>query len=423
MSPSAISRRSLLAVAGVAAAALALPACSKATAGAVTTIRLQQGKPEVVDYFNGLIKDFETKNPDIRVVQDFNGGNWVPGLIRDDPADVVTNAYSVTAADFAKKGIFADLSDLPAAAMADPKALELINSFGQYKGTELSALPFSLAAAGVIYNVELFSKHKVDVPTTLSEFLAACQTFTAAGITPIYGTFKDSWTLGQPYGYVSGGTVDLADFFSRMPTTAADLKNNPEVSFTGDFKIATEKFLKVLGFMQKDAGSRAYTDGNAAFAKGGSAMYMQGPWALSELTTINPAIKLGTFPLPMSEDPSVTQAQVTLDMTFSIARSTPRIDAAKRFISYLMEPAVVNAYNNKFSAFSPLKGAEKTTNEQVAGLQPFITDGKYYLNVTNYFPPAITLNNYFQTLALNKNADAFLRTLDDSWHRVAARNA
>ena len=43
--------------------------------------------------------------------------------------------------------------------------------------------------------------------------------------------------------------------------------------------------------------------------------------------------------------------------------------------------------------------------------------------MTNYFPPAITLNNYFQTLALNKNDDAFLTTLDDSWHRVAARNA
>ncbi|WP_225437388.1 ABC transporter substrate-binding protein [Arthrobacter sedimenti] len=389
----------------------------------MTTIRLQQNKPEVVDYFNTLIKDFETKNPDIRVVQDFNGGNWVPGLIRDNPADVVTNAYSVTTADFAHKGIFADLSDLPAAALADPKALELINSFGRYNDSELSALPFSLAAAGVIYNIELFAKYNVDVPTTWSSFLAACQTFQDAGLTPIYGTFKDSWTLGQPYGYVSGGNVDLADFFSRMPLTAQDLKNNPEVSFSRDFKTATENFLTVLGFMQKDAGGRSYTDGNAAFAKGSAAMYMQGPWALSELTTINAGLKLGTFALPMSEDPGETQAQVTLDMTFSITRSSPRIEAAKRFVNYLMDPAVVTAYNDKFSAFSPLKGAAETANPQVAGLQPLISAGKYYLNMTNYFPPAITLNNYFQTLALNRNADAFLTTLDDAWHRVAARNA
>ena len=419
----AINRRKLLTLTGAAIAGLALPGCSPAKADSITTIRLQQGKPEVVDYFNTLIRDFEAKNPDIRVVQDFNGGNWVPGLIRDNPADVLTNAYSVTTADFTKKGIFADLSDLPAAANADPKALELINSFGRYKDTELSALPFSLAAAGVIYNKDLFTKHAVAVPATWSEFVAACQTFAAAGLTPVYGTFKDSWTLGQPYGYVTGGTVDLADFFSRMPSTAQDLKTGQDVSFAMDFKPATEKFLQILGFTQKDAGSRGYTDGNAAFAKGDSAMYMQGPWALSELTTINPALSLGTFALPCSEDPAQTQAQATLDMTISIARSTPRMEAAKRFVSYLMEPSVVNAYNKKFSAFSPLKGAEPTTNPQIAGLQPLISDGKYYLNMTNYFPPAITYNNYFQTLALNRNTDAFLTTLDDAWHRVASRNA
>ncbi|WP_231687153.1 ABC transporter substrate-binding protein [Arthrobacter alpinus] len=423
MSPSGLTRRKLLSMAAVAAVGLALPACSGTSADTITTIRLQQNKPEVVEYFNALIKDFESKNPDIRVVQDFNAGNWVPGLIRDNPADVVTNAYSVTVADFTKKGIFADLSDLPAAAMADPKSLELIKSFGQYQDSELSALPFSLAAAGVIYNKALFDQHGVDVPTTWSEFLGACTTFQAAGLTPIYGTFKDSWTLGQPYGYASGGTVDLADFFSRMPLTAEDLKSDPTVSFSSDFKIATDKFLKILGFMQKDAGSRSYTDGNAAFAKGGAAMYMQGPWALSELTTINPDLKVGTFALPMSEDPTETKAQVTLDMTFSIVRSTPRLEAAKRFVSYLMDPAVVNAYNTKFSAFSPLKEATVNANPQISGLQPLITSGKYYLNVTNYFPPAITLNNYFQTLALNRNDKAFLTTLDDAWHRVATRNA
>ncbi|MGA7204583.1 MAG: extracellular solute-binding protein [Specibacter sp.] len=423
MMAASLSRRKLFALAGAGAAGLALPGCSPAKAGAVTTIRLQQGKPEVVDYFNGLIKTFEAKNPDIRVIQDFNAGNWVPGLIRNNPSDVVINAYSVTTADFTKKGIFADLSDLSAAANADPKALELVNSFGRYKDNELSALPFSLAAAGVIYNKDIFAKHNVAVPTTWSGFTAACKRFAAAGVTPIYGTFKDSWTLGQPYGYAAGSSTDLADFFARMPKTNSDVKNGADVSFATDFKDTTDKFLTLLSFMQKDAGSRAYTDGNAAFAKGAAAMYMQGPWALSELATINPKLNVGTFALPGTENPADTQAQVTLDMTLSIARTSPRMAEAKRFVSFLMDPAVVNAYNSKFSAFSPLKDAAKTTNPQIAALQPLIADGKYYLNVTNYFPPAITLNNYFQTLALNRDAGAFLTTLDDAWHRVAVRNA
>lgn len=417
------SRRSLLSLAGAAGVALAVPSCSTARAGAITTLRLQQGKPEVVDYFNTLITDFEAKNPDIRVVQDFNTGNWVPGLIRDDPADIVTNAYSVTTADFTNKGIFADLSGLPAAQLVDPKALELINSFGQYNGTELSALPFSLAAAGVIYNKDIFARHGVEVPTTWSEFIRVCKKLKAAGTTPIYATYKDSWTLGQPYGYVAGGSVDLAGFFARMPKTNDDVKVGTGASFAADFMGPTDKFLQILSHAQPGAGSRAYTDGNAAFAKGAAAMYLQGPWALSELTTINPKINVGTFALPCTENPADTQAQVTLDITISIARNSPRIEAAKKFVGYLMQPSVVSAYNQKFSAFSPQKGAAATANAQIAELQPLIAEGKYYLNFTNYFPPAVTLNNYFQTLALDKNAPAFLTTLDDAWHRVAVRNA
>lgn len=423
MTASLLTRRSLFRTAGVAAAGLALAGCAPSGGSSPTTLRLLQNKPEVVEYFNGLIKAFEAKNPDIRVVQDFNAGNWVPGLIRNDPPDVVTNSYSVTTADFTEKGIFADLSGLPAARSADPKALELVNAFGQYKGSELSALPFSLAAAGVIYNKDIFAAHGVGVPTTWTEFIRACETFKAAGVTPIYGTFKDSWTLGQPFGYVAGGSLDLAEFFSQMPKTADDLKATPKVSFAADFKPAAQKFLTLLSYTQKDAGSRSYTDGNAAFAKGAAAMYMQGPWALSELTTANPKINVGTFALPVSENPRDTKAQVTLDMTLSIARMSPRLDAAKRFVSFLMEASVVNAYNTKFSAFAPITDPARTNNPEIAGLQPLIADGSYYLNVTNYFPPAVTYNNYFQTLALNRDAGAFLSTLDDAWQRVAARNA
>ena len=422
MSRAPLARRRLLQLAGLGAAALALPSCASSNTG-TTTLRLLQNKPEVVGYFNGLIKDFEAKNPDIKVVQDFNGGNWVPGLIRDDPADVVTNAYSVTTADFTKKGIFADLSGLPATRAADPQALQLVNSFGRYRGTELSALPFSLAAAGVIYNKDLFSLHGVEVPTTWSEFVAACETFQRAKVTPIYATFKDSWTLGQPFGYATGGSIDLAGFFAQMPKTDDDVKAGSAVTFSKDFKVATKKMLTVLSYTQKDAGSRGYTDGNATFAKGGAAMYFQGPWALSELTTINPKVNVGTFAMPLTDDPGDTMAQVTLDMTLSIARSSPHKEAARRFVNFLMEPEVVTAYNNKFSAFSPLKGAAASTNPQIAQLAPLIAQGRYYLNVTNYFPPAITLNNYLQTLSLNKNGDAFLTTLDDAWQRVAVRNA
>ena len=108
----------MLRAAGLAGAAAVLP-LTGCGAGAnpskqdgVTTLRFMQNKPEVVDYFNQVIKDFEALNPDIRVIQDFNEGNFVPGLVRNDPPDVVTRGFAQATADFVKKGIFADLAGL-----------------------------------------------------------------------------------------------------------------------------------------------------------------------------------------------------------------------------------------------------------------------------------------------------------------------
>src|SRR5688572_26333365 len=194
-----VSRRALLKAVGLGGAAAMLPltgcGASPGAQNGVTTLRFMQNKPEVVAYFNQVIKDFEALNPDIRVIQDFNEGNFVPGLVRNDPPDVVTRGFAQATADFVRKGVFADLSGMPVAATINPEIQDLVSSWGQYNGNETSALPFSLAAAGVIYNRDIFAAKGVQVPTTWDEFMAACETFKAAGITPIYGTFKDNWTL------------------------------------------------------------------------------------------------------------------------------------------------------------------------------------------------------------------------------------
>lgn len=143
-----VGRRALLKFAGLAGAAAMFPlagcGATPSTQNGVTTLRFMQNKPEVVAYFNQVIKDFEALNPDIRVIQDFNEGNFVPGLVRNDPPDVVTRGFAQATADFVKKGIFADLSDMPVAATIDPKIQELISSWGPVRwerGQRAALLP------------------------------------------------------------------------------------------------------------------------------------------------------------------------------------------------------------------------------------------------------------------------------------------
>lgn len=415
-------------MAGLAGAAAILPlagcASSAAQQGGVTTLRFMQNKPEVVGYFNQVIKEFEALNPDIHVIQDFNEGNFVPGLVRNDPPDVVTRGFAQATGDFVRKGIFADLAELPEASTVDPKIQELVNSWGQYNGHEISALPFSLAAAGVIFNRDIFDAHGVDVPTTWEAFVAACEKFKAAGITPIYGTFKDPWTLSQGmFDYVAGGFLDTAEFFRRLNAKGADISAGAAESFTSNFRPALPKMLQLASFTQNGASSKNYSDGNAAFAKGQAAMYLQGPWALSPLLAANKDIRLGTFPLPVTNNPADTKARVNVDMALSITRNTPNMAAARRFVAFLMEPAVVNAYNEKHAAFSPLKDAPPVTNPQITGLAESVSNARFYQGASTYFPPSVPLHNYIQSFVYSRNADQFLAALDDEWRRVAERTA
>ena len=52
--------------------------------------------------------------------------------------------------------------------------------------------------------------------------------------------------------------------------------------------------LQLAAFSQNGAASKNYADGNAAFAKGQAAMYLQGPWALSQLVAANKNVRLGS---------------------------------------------------------------------------------------------------------------------------------
>ncbi|MDQ0677449.1 raffinose/stachyose/melibiose transport system substrate-binding protein [Arthrobacter pascens] len=423
-----LTRRSLLRATGLAGAAAILPLTGCGTNASqqngITTLRFMQNKPEVVDYFNQVIKDFEALNPDIRVIQDFNEGNFVPGLVRNDPPDVVTRGFAQATADFVKKGIFADLSDLPAASTINPEMQELISSWGRYNGNETSALPFSVAAAGVIYNRDIFEAHGVSVPTTWDEFVAACETFKAAGTVPVYGTYKDPWTLAQGmFDYVAGGSLDVAEFFANLTAAGADVSTAAPESFTNNFGPALPKMLQLTSYSQGGAESKNYADGNAAFAKGQAAMYLQGPWALSQLVAARPEIRLGTFPLPVTNNPEETKARVNVDMALSIARNTPNMAAAQRFVGYLLEPAVVNTYNEKNAAFSPLKDAPAVTNPQISGLNDSIKEARYFQGAVTYFPPSVPVNNYIQSFVYSKNGDQFLSALDDEWRRVAERTA
>ncbi|MGJ9403978.1 ABC transporter substrate-binding protein [Arthrobacter sp. KK5.5] len=416
------SRRAFLAGLG-GAAALGMAGCGGA-ASATSEVRFFQSKPEVIPYFADLLGDFAAEHPGIRPVHEIGGslGGLAGTFVRNDPPDLGCLNYNYEMANFRARGELSNLADLPQSRAISPLVQDLVDLYPGFEG-QTSVMPYSMMAASVIYNRDLFEKHDVAVPTTHSEFIAACKTFEAADVTPIYSTFGDAWTVMQGLvDYSIGGMVDVIDFYSKMREQGADVTPDSPVSFSRVFREPLEKMLEIAAYSNADAAGRKYGDGNVAFANGGAAMYLQGPWALLELEKLNPDIRVGTFPLPMTEDAADNKVRVNLDLSLWIPEKSNRKEEARTLLRFLTQPAVQDAYNAHALGFGVRKDAPPVEDERLLEMQPYVDRGAFYQGASQGVPRTIPFESYSQAIVYGADLENTLRTLDADWARLARRS-
>jgi raffinose/stachyose/melibiose transport system substrate-binding protein len=424
-----LSRRSMMKALGVGTAALAGPgllaACGNAGAATTTNIVFEETKPEVVPYFNSLVAKFNATHPHVVVTHDFTS-SLIADFVRGTPPAIDCDNYNLTTSIFVARGVLANLASLPQAKTINPDIQALVSQYGSYHG-ETSVLPFSVAAEGVIYNIELFDKVGVSaVPTTWTEFITVCEKFKSANITPIYQTYGDTWTTQQGlFDYTVGGMIDVASFYKQLNAEGTNLGPNSAVSFEKDFTAPCQRMLSLSPYFNKNPIADHYADGNLAFASGQAGMYMQGPWAVGEVLAINSKLKMGTFPLPATDDPSQTKCRVNLDLAIWLPRSQPSSQraAALEFLDYLMQPSIMNAYNQANLAFSPLKDAPPQTSPIVSGLNPYVRSGRFYQGAGTYVPITIPVSNFIQEMMLTGSVSGFTSSMDGAFKRLAIRTS
>ncbi len=415
--------RALRAVAAGFALVLAGSLLSGCSSDGRETIRFTFSKREALDFMNGVVDAYNASQDRVRVEMDTSGVDVVSAsFVRGNPPDIMLANYNYETARFVQRCALSDLTDTTAASTTRDDLRGLMDQYGSCPG-RISALPYSVMAASVIYNKDLFAKAGVDVPTTWDELLAACAKLKAAGITPFYATFKDDWTVGQGwYDYAVGGAVDVVDFFNRLAAEGADVGPDSATSFEKDFSSPVEKMTQLTSqFVNTDAPSRGYGDGNLAFAKGEAAMYLQGPWAFSEIAKTSPDMNLGTFPLPMTDDPSDRRVRVNMDLAAMIPEGSRHKDAARDFLEYLYRPQTIEAYNTSQLGFTPTKDAPAPDDPRIAGMIPFYTAGKVYQGPSVLVPKTIPVFNYVQAVVLGASPQGTLRTMDADWARLAFR--
>lgn len=423
-------------------------------------LTLLENKPEVIQYFQqSIVRPFNRQyRGDIQVTQNSSTTPLTPQFVRGDPPDLACYNFQLEAANFLQRGALSDLSDvydlaglkLKAAGktpgsehlltkQVKPTMQSLVDKFATWKD-QTCAMPFSVAAASVLYRPDLFEKHDVSVPTTWTELIAACEKFKAAGVTPIYFTDMDLWTLQQGvFDYCIGGTVDIrdphtsdpvGDYFTELRRHGGDVTKDSDWSFSKNFADGCSKMLQLYRYRNTLAPSLGYNIGNSQFFNGkGAAMYLQGPWALLPLGQANPLGKqMKTFALPCTDDPARTRVRVNLDLAMWIPNDSGQQDAARTMLAWLMQPSVMDAYNKQALATGVRTDSPEQSDPRVSGIAPYVTKGKTYQGATTFISTTISGGNWLQAMLLDgrdnsSNINQFLNKLDSAWANRARRAA
>lgn len=421
---SARRRRSVrLAALGLGATLIASALVGCAPGSGAERVHFTFSKREALYFMSEVVSDYNASQDEYEVEMDTSGVDVISAsFVRGNPPDLMLANYNQEVARFVQRCALKDLSETDAATTIRDDLQPLLEQYGVCEG-RTTALPYSVMGASVIYNTEIFAQQGLEVPQTWTELIEVCDALKAAGIAPFYATFADAWTANQGwFDYSVGGSIDVLEFYEQLAEEGDDVGPDSEVSFEKDFLEPVEKMqLLAKEYTQQGAGSRGYDAGNVAFAKGEGAMLLQGPWAFSEIAKTSPDLELGTFPLPMTEDPADLKVRVNMDLVTMIPEEAANPDGAFDFLEFLFEPERIQAYNESQLGFVPTTTGEAPSDPRVAGMVAYYEQGAVYQGPGVLNPRAIPTENYSQALVLGQDATDVLRTMDADWARLAFR--
>lgn len=384
---------------------------TKAASGEKVSIEFFQYKREAQTTFDTLIQKFQLANPDITITQNApaDAGTVIKTRVAsgDVPTIIAVGADNLYT-DLAKAGTYVDLTNAPELQNVQPAYVDTIKAVSGLD--KVYAIPYAANADAVIYNKKIFADNGVAIPKTWEEFIAAAEKFKAAGITPFYFTFGESWTTLPAYNVIAANAA-APDFFKKL--------NAGETTFSKGWAESLKLFKQLLAYGHDDNMGKAYADGNTAFANGESAMYLQGVWAIAEIQKANPNIDLGIFPYPVGNPAKVVSG---VDLLFSVsAKATPAQQAAAmKWIDFLMEQGNATQYITEQKCFSTIKGVSQD-EPALGGVKDAFAAGNVVDFPDHYVPSSMTLDKLIQEFYLDQDEAATLAKMDQAWTEYVGR--
>lgn len=379
-----------------------------------TVVEIVQYKPEAVKAFEALEEKFNATHDDIELKIDSPNDAMTilkTRFIREDYPDIIGIGGDINYSNFLDSDMLMDISDYAGLAdikesyLRNAKELEFVPMDGTY------AVPYMANAAGVLYNKDIFDEHGWTIPTTLDEFYALCEDIQAAGIQPLYFGFKDTWTCLAPWNAIC---IDLA------PSDICAQVNAGTAKFAEAYRPVAEVTKSLLQYAQPDPYAYSYNDACTAFARGESAMYVIGSYAVPQIKSVNPEMNIDSFVFPASNDADANILNSGNDLQWSVmAGKEDKKEAIYEVLDFLYEDENIQTYLDDQSAV-PCKTGDFELPSMLDGMKSYIENDKMADYQDHHYPSEMAVDAMIQTFLMDdsdNDLDTFLEKFDTEWVR------
>ncbi len=379
-----------------------------------TIVTMLQYKPEAVSAFDEMAERFNASQDEIYLeIESPNDAMTVlkTRFVREDYPDIIGIGGDINYSNFLDANMFMDISDFDGVSDIKPAYMDIVKELEFIPQDGVHALPYVANCAGILYNKDMFEENGWEIPTTWSEFTALCDTISESGVAyPLYMGYKDTWTCMAPWNTLAVGLT---------PPDVCSQVNAGNTTFTEQYAEVAEKDKALLQYAEPNPYAYSYNDACTAFARGESAMFPIGSYAVPQIQSVNPDINIDSFTFPANENAEDNVLNSGVDLLFAVMKESKNKEAVYKVLDFMFQDDTIQIYLDNQSAV-PCKEGDFTLPSILDGMKQDIDDGNMADFHDHHYPTEMSVDAMIQTYLMDDSDNAtekFLKRFDKDWKR------
>lgn len=379
-----------------------------------TIVTMLQYKPEAVSAFDEMAERFNASQDEIYLeIESPNDAMTVlkTRFVREDYPDIIGIGGDINYSNFLDANMFMDISDFDGISDIKPAYMDIVKELEFIPQDGVHALPYVANCAGILYNKDMFEENGWEIPTTWSEFTALCDTISESGVAyPLYMGYKDTWTCMAPWNALAVGLT---------PPDVCSQVNAGNTTFTEQYAEVAEKDKALLQYAEPNPYAYSYNDACTAFARGESAMFPIGSYAVPQIQSVNPDINIDSFTFPANENAEDNVLNSGVDLLFAVMKESKNKEAVYKVLDFMFQDDTIQIYLDNQSAV-PCKEGDFTLPSILDGMKQDIDDGNMADFHDHHYPSEMSVDAMIQTYLMDDSDNAtekFLKRFDKDWKR------